>query len=1046
MIGTIVACVLRYRLIIGLVIAAGVLASVYAIRTAPLDAIPDISDPQIIVYAKWPRTPELLETDVTEPIIKSLAGSADIQAVRATSHMGYSFIYVILKSESRRAAVRQLVADRISAIRPQLPPDAIVTLGPNASSMGWIYEYALLDRENTRDPRELRLLNEGQIKPALQTVPGVAEVASVGGLEKQYQLKLFPPLLAQSGISLRQLVTTLQTSFQEAGGRTIEVTNRDYQIRGVINNNDIDALEQMVLGHGPNGKPVHLKDIGYIQVGYDQRRGIADLNGAGEVVGGIVVMEQKQNVLEVTKALDAKLQKVRAALPAGIDIVPTYNRSTLIWDTLEHFITTLLYELAVVILITALFLRNPRTAIAPVAVLLLGVLFTAMPLSLFHQTINLFSLAGLFIAIGEMVDATIVIVENCTAELSAHPNASPAERHRIILNSITNVARPLLFSLLIILASFLPVFFLGEKEGRLFDPLAFSKTFAMAFSTLLTIFLLPILITWIFKSKNPKPQGRRELGLVNLYRRTVNTAIRFRYAFLGLNFIAVIAAIILIGGFKKDFMPQMEEGSILYMPTTLPGVPAREAGWVLQQIDKKLKAFPEVTSVFGKLGRADTATDSAPVSMIEATVLLKPQSDWRPGMTKAKLTAEMDKAMQIVGYVNMWVQPIGARVVMQDTGIQTPVGIKIKGNDIAAIEELGQKAEAALRSFPGTQSVIAERISQGYFIDVEFDPARLAQAGMTADEAMPIVRYAIGGDNVAAIKERGGVPVPLSVQYSPEYLDTLDKVRNTPIAVAGGGTIRLNEIADVAVKKMPEMIRNDNGALAGYVFVYLAPNVTGTDYVEGAKPYLAKALSLPAGYSLEWTGDYEYAASARSQLQLIVPLTLLIIFILLSLAFRSIADSLLIMASVPFALVGGVFLQWVLGYSMTTAVVIGYIALFAVAIQTGIIMIVFIRQALARRHPGQSYMDAVVDGSVLRLRPKLMTVAATVLSLIPIMVSNGPGMEIMKPIATPTIGGMISSTIYVLLFIPCLFAIGQDIRRWRRKDAGVSEASALSTI
>ena len=1045
MIGSIIARVLQYRLIIGLLVVAGVLLSAYAIRTAPLDAIPDISDPQIIVYAKWPRTPELLETEVTEPIIKSLAGASDIQSVRATSHMGYSFIYVILKRESQRAAVRQLVADRISAIRPQLPADAIVTLGPNASSMGWIYEYALIDRENTRDPRDLRLLNENQIKPALQTVPGVAEVASVGGLEKQYQLKVFPPLLAEAGISLRQLVATLQSSFQEAGGRTIEVTNRDYQIRGVVNNDNIDKLELMVLGRGPDGKPVHLRDIGYIQVGYDQRRGIADLNGTGEVVGGIVVMEQKQNVLEVTRALDAKLREVKASLPTGIDILPTYNRSTLIWSTLEHFITTLMYELLVVILITALFLRNPRTAIAPVAVLLLGVLFTAMPLSLFHQTINLFSLAGLFIAIGEMVDATIVIVENCTAELSAHPNASSAERRQIILQSITNVARPLLFSLLIILASFLPVFFLGEKEGRMFDPLAFSKTFAMAFSTLLTIFLLPIIIVWVFQGRKLKPQGRRELAFVNLYRRVVNGAIRFRYAFLGFNLVALIAAIVLIGGFKKDFMPQMEEGSILYMPTTLPGVPAREAGWVLQQIDKKLKSFPEVTSVFGKLGRADTATDSAPVTMIEATVLLKPQVEWRPGMTRAKLAAEMDKAMQIVGYVNMWVQPISARVVMQDTGIQTPVGIKIKGNDIATIEELGQKAEAALKTFPGTQSVIAERISQGYFIDVEFDPARLAQAGITADEAMPIVRYAIGGDNVVAIKERGSVPVPLSVQYSPEYLDTLDKVRNTPIAVPGSGTIRLGEIADVAVKKMPEMIRNDNGALAGYVFVYLTPGVTGTDYVEQAQPYLAKTLSLPAGYSLEWTGDYQYAASARSQLQLIVPVTLLIIFVLLSLAFRSIADSLLIMASVPFALVGGVFLQWWLGYSMTTAVVIGYIALFAVAIQTGIIMIIFIRQALARKRPGESYMDAVVDGSVLRLRPKLMTVGATVLSLIPIMLSTGPGMEIMKPIATPTIGGMISSTIYVLFLIPCLFAIGEDIRRWRRRDVTFSKARVLST-
>jgi Cu(I)/Ag(I) efflux system membrane protein CusA/SilA len=1046
MITTFIERVLRLRLFIGLAIIAGILASLYAIWTAPLDAIPDISDPQIIVYAKWPRTPLLLETEVTEPVIKALAGSPDIQAVRATSHMGYSFIYVILADESRRVAARQFVTDRINAIRPQLPSDATIVLGPNASSMGWIYEYALVDREGTRDLRELRILHENRIKPALQSVPGVAEVASVGGLEKQYQLKIFPPLLAETGISLRELITTLQNAFQDAGGRTIEVTNRDYQIRGIVNNDTIDKIELMVIGHAADGRVVHLKDVGYIQVGYDQRRSIADLNGKGEVVGGIVVMEQKRNVLEVTAALDRKLAQVKAALPQGVEIVPTYNRSDLIWGTLEHFITTLIYELVVVILVTALFLRNPRTALAPVAILLLGVLFTAIPLFAFGQTINLFSLAGLFIAIGEMVDATIVIVENCTAELAAHPGAGGAQKRQIILNAIANVARPLVFSLLIILASFLPVFFLGPKESRMFNPLAYSKTFAMAFSTLLTLTLLPIIIVWVFKGGAIKSQSRREFAFAQVYRRAVEQAMRFRYAFLGLNLVLLVVAAVLFSGFKKDFMPQMEEGSILYMPTTLPGVPAREAGWILQQIDKKLAAMPEVSNVFGKLGRADTATDSAPVSMIETTVLLKPQSAWRKGMTKEKLVADMDKAMQVIGYVNMWVQPINARVVMQDTGIQTPVGIKVKGSDLAAIEQTGQKIEGVLRNFPGTQSVIAERISSGYFIDVEFDPLRLSAAGIGADEAMPIVRYAIGGDNVVAIKQENSLAIPLSVQYSPEYLDTLEKIRNAPVVAAGGRTVTLGEVADVAIKKMPDMIRNDNGELAGYVYVYLNNNVTPTDYAEKAQPFLAQALALPAGISVEWTGDFHNAQSARAQLEIIIPITLIIIFGLLIMAFRSAADSLLIMLSVPFAMVGGVFLQSLLGYSMTTAVIIGYIALFAVAIQTGIIMIVFIRQALARKTESETYMDAVLDGCVLRLRPKLMTVAATVLSLFPIMLSTGPGMEIMKPIATPTIGGMISSTIYVLFLIPCLFAIGEDIRNFRRKRRSLAGADALSTV
>ena len=1036
MIAALIERIVRARLLIAVLLIGAVAASIAAIRTAPLDAIPDISDPQIIIYAKWPRSPQLLEAEVTEPIVKTLIGSPEIRSIRATSHMGYSFIYVILRSTAQRAAVRQLVTDRLNAIRQQLPADATVSVGPNASGIGWIYEYALIDNEKLRDPRELRLLNDNQIKPALQTVPGIAEVASVGGLEKQYQLKIFPPLLADAGLSLRQVIDALRSALDEAGGRTIEVTNRDYQVRGIVNHDNIDQLEALVVGHAPDGRTIQVKDVGYILIGYDQRRGIADLNGEGEVVGGIVIMEQTQNALEITRALKDRIAEIGPSLPAGVEIVPAYDRSQLIWATLQHFFVTLLYELGVVIVVTVLFLRNLRTAIAPVSILLLGVLFTAMPMSGFHQTINLFSLAGLFIAIGEMVDATIVIVENCTAELASHPDATREQRRRIILGSISGVARPLLFSLLIILASFLPVFFLGDKEARMFNPLAFTKTFAMAFSTLLTLFVLPLIMLWVFKSRAVKPHGSLDMAFIGLYRHATQWVVRFRYAFLALNIVLLIAAAVLLQGFRRDFMPQMEEGSILYMPTTLPGVPIKEAGWVLQQMDRRLAAFPEVASVFGKLGRADTATDAAPVSMIESTILLKDQKEWRPGMTKDQLVAELDQAMQIVGYANSWVQPINARTIMQDTGIQTPAGIKVKGSDVGTIESIGQKIEGLLRTYPGTQSVIAERISSGYFIDVEFDPMRLAAARIAAADAMPVVRYAIGGDNALTIKGENGAITPLSVQYSPEYLDTLQKVRNTPLVAAAGKTVRLDEVADVAVRNMPDMIRNDNGTLAGYVYVYLNRDVTATDYVAGAQRFLEQNLELPAGYAVEWTGDYQNSMRARARLQWVIPATLAIIFALLVLAFRSVTDSLLIMCSVPFALVGGVFLQWWLGYPMTTAVIIGYIALFAVAIQTGIIMIIFIRRALAHRAASESYMDAVLSGSVLRLRPKLMTVAVTVLSLAPIMFSTGLGMEIMKPIATPTIGGMLTSTVYVLFLIPCLFAIGEDVRRaWQRRRA-----------
>ncbi len=1105
MISSIVRNVIRFRILVLILIAAGVALSIYTIRIAPLDAIPDISDPQIVIYAKWPRSPQLLEAQVTEPLINALTGSPDIQSIRSTSHMGFSFIYVILANGADRARVQQLVLDRVNTIRPQLPSDASVTLGPNASSIGWIYQYAIVDHESAHDMRELRLINESQIKSALQSVPGVAEVASVGGLEKQYQLKIYPPLLASAGISLKQVVAAVQEVFQEAGGRMIEVTNRDYQLRGAIESGDIDKLEYLLVGRNKDGTPVYLRDIGYIQVGYDQRRSTADLDGNGEVVGGVVVMEQDQNVLAITQSLDAKLKEISASLPSGVEIVSTYDRSSWIWATLKEFFATLVSELVIVSLVTMLFLKRFRAAVGPIVILLLSVLFTVLPMAAFDQTINLFSLAGLCIAIGAIDDATIVIVENCTAELSRHRNLSFAEKRELVIHSITAVAQPLLFSLLIILASFVPVFFLEQREARLFDPLAFTKTFAMAFSTLLTLFLLPILISWIFVSegdrgiftaaqkfarryryafmalgallfisalaavsrlgdeftekieqlgivliaalaiwiyqrRRPASEDFGESRAVRWYRSSLRLMIKHRYAFCAAGFISVVVAGVLVAGIGKDFLPETDEGSILYMPSTLPGLPNREAGWIVQQMDKKLKQFPEVNRVFGKIGRADTSTDPAPLTMIETTVLLNPKSMWRSGMTKDKLVAEMDNALQTVGYVNTWVQPIRARVMMQSTGIQTPAGIKVKGPDIAKVEEISQEIETLLRDFPGTKSVIAERISEGYYVDVRNDLEKMAAHGVTVDEAMMTVRYAIGGDNVAGIKEENNVVVPLNVQYSPEYTDTLEKVKNTPVVTADGRAIPLSEIADVAVRKMPEMLRNDDGHLSGYVYVDLQ-NVTAADYVEKARDFLAKNLTLPSGYSIEWTGVYQYTEEARARLRLIVPLTLAIIFGLLVLAFRSVSESILTMMSVPFAMVGGVFLQGALGYPMTTAVIIGYISLFAVAVQTGVLMVAFIREAIAHKTQEQTYVDAVIDGSVNRLRPKLMTVATIVLSLSLIPFSNGAGMEIMKPIATPSIGGMVSSTIHVLFMTPCLFVIVEDFHQWRRRRALKKQAA-----
>ncbi len=1016
----------------GFLIALGVLLSVYAIKNSPLDAIPDISDPQLIIYSKWPRSSQLLETKITHPLILSMSGIKGVRTIRGMSYLGYSFIYVIMENDADTGMVKNRVVDRLNSIRPKLPADAQIEIGPQASAMGWVYQYVLLDSDNSHDLREIRRIQEELIKPTLESVEGVAEVATIGGLEKQYQLKIYPPLLAETGVSLKELVSALESIFDEAGGRLLEVNNRDYQIRGIAKAESIDQIESAVIGYFRNGDPVLIRDVGYIQVGYDLRRGIADFNGDGEVVGGIVIIKQDENVLTLTKRIKEKLTRIEKTLPEGISIVTAYDRSPLISGAIFTFFKTLAYELVVVILVMVLFLKNGRTVIAPTLLLTLSVLFTFLPLYLFHQTLNLFSIAGLFLAMGEMADATIVMVENCMSELSTRGATSKTERRRIIMASITRMARPLFFSLLIIIVSFLPVFFLGAKEGKLFDPLAYGKTFAMFLSTLLTFVLLPALILYMFGGKRPLPTTKTNDFPLRWYKRTLETVLRFKHSFLALNVIVLIATIPILISFEKAFMPELDEGSILYMPTTLPGLPAKEAGWILQRIDKKLKKFPEVKTVFGKLGRADTATDPAPFTMIESTITLRPKSEWREGMTMERLIEEMDKEMKITGFVNAWTQPVRARVDMQTTGIQTPVGLKVKGRDLKEIEIIAKKIETSLKEFPNTQSVIAERISVGYFIDVDFDYDRLASYGIRVDEALLHIRYALGGENVGWINNEN-MQVPLNVQYAIDYIDTLDKISNLLIVTGEGEITTLFNVATVKVKRLPEMIRDEDGLLTGYIYIDITGIEAGT-YVTRAKTFLAEKLTLPDGYQLEWAGQFQYEIAARKKLLIIAPLTLMIIFVLLMYTFRSIVDAVLIMLSIPYAFVGGIWLQWVLGYPMTIAVWVGYIAVFAVATQTGIIMVIFLRQALekSRTETGAqtdgSIEAAVLEGSALRLRPKLMTVCTTILSLLPVMFSSGSGMEIMKPIATPTVGGMITSTIYVLFIIPCLFTSGLQLR------------------
>ncbi len=1018
----------RYRPAIIFLLGIAILASGYAIKNSPLDAIPDISDPQIIIYSRWARSAQLLETKITNPLIRSMSGIKGVRTTRGMSYLGYSFVYLIIDNDGDTDYVKSRALGRLNSIRQKLPSDAQIEIGPSASAMGWVYQYVLIDRDNSHDLREIRHLQQERIKPALETVDGVAEVATIGGLEKQYQLKIYPPLLAEAGVSLKNLVLALKSTFAEVGGRTVEVNNRDYQVRAVARAKNIDQLESVVIGHSKDGDPALILDIGYIQVGYDLRRSIADFNGEGEVVGAIVIIERDKNVLSLTKKIKEKLDEIQKTLPAEINIVTAYDRSPMIKGAISTFFKTLAYELVVVIMVMALFLRNARAIIAPALVLSLSVLFTFIPLYLFHQTLNLFSIAGLFLAMGEMADATIVMVENCSFELAEKGSASKAERRRIIMASVYKMARPLFFSLLIIIVSFLPVFFMGAKEGKLFDPLAYGKTFAMFLSTMLTFFFLPGLMLSIFGGARPLPVAKADGFPIRLYRRTLATVLKFKHSFLALNVVILIATIPILMNFEKAFMPELDEGSILFMPTTLPGLPAKEGGWILQQIDKKLKSFPEVDTVFGKLGRGETATDPAPFTMIESTITLRPKAQWREGMTMNGLIEEMDRAMNIPGFVNAWTKPIRGRVDMQITGIQTPVGLKVKGADLGEIESVAIKIEALLKEFPHTKNVFAERISNGYFIDADFDLERLAKRGIRVDDALLHIRYALGGENVGWIEGANG-KAPLNAQYAIDYIDTLDKISNLLIVTGGGKATPLSSVATVQVKKLPEMIRDEDGLLTGYIYIDIA-GMEASTYVERARTFLDEKLTLPDGYQLEWSGQFRYEIAARKKLYIIAPVTLLIIFALLIYTFRSVVDAIVIILSIPYAFVGGIWLQWALGYPMTIAVWIGYIAVFAVATQTGIIMVIFLRQALEKRDRQNEPKEngdietAILDGSALRLRPKLMTVCTTLFSLLPMMLSSGSGMEIMKPIATPTVGGMITSTIYVLFIIPCLFAAG----------------------
>ncbi len=1055
MIRRIIAASVRwpYRVLSAVLVISAL--SILSLRTMPLDALPEVTDPQVIIEIIWEAPTERIDREVAEPVSNALMAVPGVRTVRTMTEMGYGFVYAILSDGAQPGQIRQEISNRLAAIAPLLPGDALVRLGPDASSVGWVYQYALVDPTNRRDLRQLHDLQSRRVAPILESIPGVAEVATVGGLKCQIQIHVYPPLLAQYRLPLGTVLSAIRDAFADAGGRMVEVSGRDFQIRAVAPVRTLDDVENAVVGLDNQKRPVRVRDIGFVQVGYDLRRGIADLDGTGEVVGGIVVMSQGENAIRVLAQLKQKIAEARAVLPDGVKWITVYDRSDLVREALTKMGMTLTEELIAVALICLVFLAHLRSALVPILVLPVVCLMSLLFMRLFGGSLHLPVLAGIAIALGEIVDAVLVMVENAHRRMAG--GASDADR-ATLTEALVQVGRPLFFSLSIILFSFMPIFLLEAQEGRLFRPMAVAKTFAMLSSVLLSITLGPALIAVLLgggriPSEEQTPVTR---WLHALYAPAFRWALSHRTIVIALNMLMLLA-IPFWWRLEKSFMPPLEEGSILYMPTTVPGLPLREAGWILQKQDAVLREVPEVAAVFGKAGRAETPTDPAPISMIETTLTLKPKSDWRPGMTHDRLIAELDRRMQFPGWINAWTQPIRGRMDMLATGIRTEVGVLLYSDDFEEIAAAAGQTEKIMREMRGVRNVYAERPTLGYFLDIRFDRTALSRAGLTEREATDYARVAMAGAEVSRFRgavwdtgEFAGVDAPVTVLCARDYVDEIHKIEELPVVLPGGSAVPLSSLGTVRLQSAPASIRRERGRWVGYVHADVDEARSGR-VVGEAKAKLAGAAFPGVGHEL--VGQFQYRERAFKRLLVVVPLVLVVIFLLLKQAFGSMMEAFMLMLSVPAAMAGGILSQAIAGYPTTVAVLVGYIALYAVAVQTGIVMVVYLKEACDRKIeqsrrgatdgavPGsiqdgsfaggrggyavamtESDLEAAVyDGSVQRLRPKLMTVATTILGFVPILWSEGPGAEMLRHIAVPMMGGMLTSTLHVLFLTPILF-------------------------
>jgi len=1005
---------------------AGLLAwGVYAIVNIPLDAIPDLSDVQVIVFTEYSgQAPQVVEDQVTYPLSTAMLAVPFAKTVRGYSFFGLSFVYIIFEDGTDLYWARSRVLESLNFVSGRLPDGVTPTLGPDATGVGWIYEYALVDRTGNLDLAELRSIQDWHFRYELQTVPGVAEVASIGGHVRQYQVEVDPNQLSAYGLSLAQVRHAIMRSNSDIGGKLLEQAETEFMVRGRGYVSSIQDLEQVALGASESGTPILLRNVANISLGPELRRGLTDLDGEGEVAAGIVIMRFGENALETIRNVKEKLAELADNLPPGVEVVTVYDRAPLIERAVENLRETLLQQGLIVALICFVFLVHIRSALVAILILPLGILFSFIVM--YHQGINanIMSLGGIAIAIGTMIDAGIVMVENAHKHLER--DGGTKSRREILIDAAVEVGPSLFFSLLIVTVSFLPIFALEAQEGRLFKPLAFTKTYAMAGAALLSITVVPVLMIWLIRGKI-LPESRNPLNRIVLwaYRPLLAASLRHRFFVLAVALLLLLSSVYPLTRIGSEFMPPLYEGDLLYMPTTLPGISITKARELLQQTDRIIATLPEVERVFGKIGRADTATDPAPLSMIETTITLKPQSEWRPGMTPQKLIAELDSMIRFPGLTNAWTMPIKTRIDMLSTGIKTPVGIKISGPDLAVLEDIGEQIEAALRDMPGTLSVYAERVVGGNYLDVDIDRAKIARYALTVGDVQDIIQTAIGGMNISQTVE-GLERYPINLRYSRELRDDISSLRRVLVPTPTGAQVPLEQLVTFRFAKGPPAIKTENARPNAWIYIDLEGIDVGT-YVKNAREVLDERVQLPPGYGLQWSGQYEYLERAQNRLALIAPLTLGLIFLLLYLNFRKLSDTLLVIGALPFALVGGVFLLWALDYDFSVAVGAGFLALSGLTAETGVIMLLFLNQARDRALESGTLRTVddlwrvTVDGATRRARPLLMTVASDVIGLLPIMWGVGTGSETMRRIAAPMVGGVVTAMLVTLFVIPVLF-------------------------